>query len=89
MVKADLSPVWISEGDDTTEVLVVEIHIEGKNIRVINAYGPQMCDNNERKIKFWSRIQEEITDAQDNDIGIIFQMDGNLHAACRQRDYQE
>ena len=55
MVKADLSPVWVSEGDDTTEVLVVEIHIEGKNIRVINAYGPQTCDNNERKIKFWSR----------------------------------
>ena len=40
MVKTDLSPVWISEGDDTTEVLVVEINIEGKNICVINAYGP-------------------------------------------------
>ena len=25
MVKADLSPVWVSEGDDVTEVLVVEI----------------------------------------------------------------
>ena len=45
MVKADLSPVWVSEGDDITEVLVVEILIEGKSIRIINAYGPQMCDS--------------------------------------------
>ena len=60
--------------------LVVEILIEGKSIRIINAYGPQMCDSNERKTKFWERIQEEISEAQDNDISIILQMDGNLHA---------
>ena len=64
MVKADLSPVWVSEGDDTTEVLVVEIHIEGKRIRVLNAYGPQSGDSSDRKTKFWSRIQNEISDAQ-------------------------
>ena len=63
MVKADLSPVWVSEGDDTTEVLIVEIHIEGKKIRVCNAYGPQSADSSERKTKFWSRIQNEITEA--------------------------
>ena len=80
MVRADLSPVWVSEGDDTTEVLVVEIHMEEKNIRIINAYGPQMCDSNEKKSKFWCRIQEEIREAAENHVGVILQMDGNLHA---------
>ena len=80
MVKADLSPVWVSEGDDFTEVLVVEIHLDEKNIRIINAYGPQSCDSSERKTKFWSRIQQEIIEAQENNASVIFQMDGNLHA---------
>ena len=55
MVKADLSPVWVSEGDDVTEVLVVEIHIEERKIRILNCYGPQSGDSIERKNKFWSR----------------------------------
>ena len=59
---------------------MVEIHIDGKNIRVINAYGPQVIDSIERKTKFWCRIQDEIREAQDNGISIILQMDGNLHA---------
>ena len=37
----ELKPVWISEGDDTTEVLVVEIDISGLKIRCVGAYGPQ------------------------------------------------
>ena len=75
MVKADLSPVQVSEGDNTTEVLVVEIHMEEKNIRIINAYGPQMYDRSEKKSKFWCRIQEEIREAAENHVGVILQMD--------------
>ena len=47
---------------------------------MLNAYGPQSGDSSDRKTKFWSRIQSEISEAQDNDVSIILQMDGNLHA---------
>ena len=38
MVKPDLQPVWISEGDDQVEILVVEVHIETLSIRVLNCF---------------------------------------------------
>ena len=37
----DLNPVWISEGDDEVEVLVIQIEVEQFLIRCIGAYGPQ------------------------------------------------
>ena len=80
LVKKDLDPVWISEGDDITEVLVVEIHIENLPVRIINAYGPQESDSIERKTQFWARLHTEVNDAIEKDIGVILQMDGNLHA---------
>ena len=49
--------------------------MEEKNIRIINAYGPQMYDRSEKKSKFWCRIQEEIREAAENHVGVILQMD--------------
>ena len=80
IIKADLDPVWIAEGDDITEILVVEIHIKNLPIRIINAYGPQESDSIERKTMFWARLHKEVNDAVEDDIGVIVQMDGNLHA---------
>ena len=80
LVKPDLNPVWISEGDDVTEMLVVEVHIKELSIRIINCYGPQETDSIERKTLFWSRLQTEVNEAIDNNIAVIVQMDGNLHA---------
>ena len=54
IIKADLDPVWIAEGDDINEILVVEIHIKNLPIRIINAYGPQESDSIERKTMFWA-----------------------------------
>ena len=79
LAKSDLNPVWISEGDDDVEILVVEIHIDGCPIRIINGYGPQECNSVERKSLFWSRLQSEVSDALEADVGIAIQMDGNLH----------
>ena len=39
-----LNPVWISEGDDDTEVLVTEISVKKIKIRCITAYGPQTVE---------------------------------------------
>ena len=45
----DVNPVWISEGDDEVEMLVVEIEVNSLKIRCICAYGPQEYDSTERK----------------------------------------
>ena len=79
IVDPSLEPVYISEGDDTTEILVIQIHIKDMPIRIINAYGPQECDSSEKKSLFWARIQSEVDDAIENDIGVFFTMDGNAH----------
>ena len=44
LVKPELHPVFVSEGDDQVEILVVQIRVENLQIRIINAYGPQECD---------------------------------------------
>ena len=80
MVSPDLSPVWISEGDDEVEILVVQVHIENMSVRIINAYGPQVIDHVERKAAFWARLHEEFSDAANQGISCLLQMDGNLHA---------
>ena len=76
LVKPDLNPVWISEGDDFTEILVVQVHIKELCIRVINCYGPQETDSIERKTVFWARLHTEVNNALEANCGIIVQMDG-------------
>ena len=80
MVSPDLSPVWISEGDDEVELLVVQVHIDNMKIRILNCYGPQIIDQMERKAAFWARLHEEFSDATNQGISCLLQMDGNLHA---------
>ena len=68
----------MSEGDDETEVLVIEIKVAGLKIRCICGYGPQVSAKVEKKVKFWEKLTNEVEDAFLNDAGIVFQMDGNL-----------
>ena len=49
LVKPDLTPVFISEGNDEAEILTVEIHIDSMSIRVINCYGPQVIHPIQKK----------------------------------------
>ena len=51
-----MQPVWISEGDDITEVLVVEIDISGFKVRCVGGYGPQEKDTIEKKKAFWAKL---------------------------------
>ena len=37
--KNDLQPVWVSEGDDFTEVLVIQVTVGEIIIRCVGAYG--------------------------------------------------
>ena len=63
----DTDPVWISEGDNVVEILVVEISVSEMQIRCIVAYGPQEGTPSEKKENFWLRVSAEIEDAQAND----------------------
>ena len=40
-VVPELNPVWISEGNDEVEVLVVQVEIQQLKLRCLTAYGPQ------------------------------------------------
>ena len=74
----ELEPAFISEGDDETEILVIEINL-GLKIRCVNGYGPQENDLNTKKQKYWDRIGLEAEEAIKDGKGFIVQMDGNLH----------
>ena len=75
-----LEPSWISEGDDETEALTVEVWAKGFPIRLLCGYGPQENDSKETKTMFWDYIEQEIQNASKNGAGMIIQIDGNLWA---------
>ena len=79
----DLNPSWISEGDDDTEALTVEIWVEGFPVRLICGYGPQESDRKERKERFWEYMNTETQKAYNDGAGLIMQMDGNLWAGAK------
>ena len=78
-VQKDLKPVWVGQGDDEVEALAVEIWVDDFPIRIVTAYGPQVSDAVERKLKFWDFIEREANNAFENGSGFILQMDSNSH----------
>ena len=76
----DLEPEWVSQGDDTTEVLVIQVKVGHLTVRICCAYGPQETDSIERKSLFWSRLHAEADLAAEINCEFILVMDGNLHA---------
>ena len=75
-----LNPVLVYEGNDELELMVIEINIDGTKIRIINAYGPQEKQKVELKQKFWEKLDDEVSCAENLECGLILQMDGNLRA---------
>ena len=53
-VLSGLEPSWISEGDDDTEVITVEIWLGGFPVRLLCGYGPQEYDQKQEKMVFGS-----------------------------------
>ena len=79
-IQRDIECTLVREGDDDTEALSVQTLLGGIPVRIILGYGPQENANVEKKNKFWSFVENEIHEAELENHGIIFQMDGNLHA---------
>ena len=78
--KNDVDPIWLAEGDDSVEVLVIQVKLGDILVRCVGAYGPQENDLVDKKHKFWERLSVEVEAAQENDTAFILQMDGNLWA---------
>ena len=78
-VNKDLRSVWISQGDYEVEALTVEIWADDFPVRIVTAYGPQLCDSQDRKQNFWQFLEREVANADEAGAGFILQMDSNCH----------
>ena len=79
-IHKDIECALVREGNDDIEALSVQTVLGGIPVRVILGYGPQENANIKKKNDFWSFVENEIHEAELDDHGILFQMDGNLHA---------
>ena len=59
-----LEPILIEEYSEDFELVVIEITIEGKIIRVISGYGPQETWSIEKRMPFFTALEEEMTKAE-------------------------
>lgn len=73
----ELHPVWLGDGGCDAEALTIQITIQEMKIRIVNAYGPQEYDENQRKAKFWKHLDTEVFNAEKNGEAVILTMDGN------------
>ena len=79
-VDKNLKPVFIDDGDDDIEIIIVEARTDTFKFRCVGAYGPQETDKIEKKINFWAKLSNEVENAAHSEAGFILQMDGNLRA---------
>ena len=78
-VMDELEPIWVGEGDDETEVIIIEVNMNGLQVTCLNGYAPQENSLMDKKVKFWARLGFEVEEAANNNKAFLLQMDGNLH----------
>ena len=72
-----LRPVLIREYSEKFELLVVEISVSNKNIRIMSGYGPQESWGEEERLPFFTTLEEEIFKAEMLGKSIFIEMDAN------------
>ena len=72
-----LKPFLIAEYNETFELLVVEINIANRDIRVITGYGPQENLHESERIPFFLALEEEIVKAELAGKSVIVELDAN------------
>ena len=75
--KKSLSPLWINDGGNKVEAITVQITVQGHNVRITNAYGPQNYSDADSKFNFWSYLEKEVIESANVDAGCIIAMDSN------------
>ena len=72
-----LNPVLIEEYSSDFELLVVEIKIANKDIRVITGYGPQENWPETDRMPFFMALEQEVVKAELSGKSILIEMDAN------------
>ena len=72
-----LDPINVGEDTDGEEIVVVEVNLGRRKMRLINGYGPQETENQEIKKNFFKRIDLEIKRAKISGSLICIEMDSN------------
>ena len=72
-----LQPILIEEYSEDFELLVIEVKIGEKDVRIITGYGPQENWKIEDRMPFFQKLEEEIVKAQSNLKPVFIQMDAN------------
>ena len=67
----------MEEHSDEFELLVVEVKLGEKDVRIISGYGPQENWKREERLPFFRTLEEEIKKAKMNGKYIFIQMDAN------------
>ena len=72
-----LEPVLIEEYSEEFELIVVEIKMGGKEVRIITGYGPQENWKRDERLPFFQALEDEIVKAISSDKLVYIQMDAN------------
>ena len=73
----DLNPKLIVQYEEEFELLVVEIELKEKKVRVISGYGPQENWPEDKRMPFFIALETEIEKAALADRSVIIEMDAN------------
>ena len=72
-----LDPILIEEYSDDFELIVVEVKIANKDVRIMSGYGPQENWKLDDKMPFFRALEEEVIKAKMNNKIVYIQMDAN------------
>ena len=72
-----LKPVVIAEYSDEIELLVVEMTVSGKEIRVISGVGPHENQIEAERLPFFLTLEKEINKAENEGKSIVIEIDAN------------
>ena len=73
----NLDPVLIEEYCEDFELIVIEVKMGGKYVRIMTGYGPQENWTHEEKMPFFRSLEQEIIKAKLHGKLIFIQMDAN------------
>ena len=72
-----LRPILISEYSEDFELLVIEIKVSNKEIRIMSGYGPQESWPEQQRTPFFLALEEEIIKAELAGKSILMELDAN------------
>ena len=76
-IHKSFKPVLISEYYEEVELLVVEMNVAGKQVRVISGVGPHENQTETERLPFFLTLEKEITKAENEGKSILIEIDAN------------